>query len=304
MPTEFERTPDEAFADLPDFPFKPNYLEIDGLRLAHIDEGSGEPVVFLHGEPTLSFLWRKVIGPVRDAGFRCIAPDLAGFGRSDKPTDINWYSFVGHVDRTEKVFDALKLEDVTLVVHDWGGGIGFQLAARRPDLVKQLVIMDTGLFNGKQGSTEAWRTFRDFVERTEDLPVGMLVRGGCGTDPGDEVTAAYNAPFPNPASKAGTRSFPLMLPVTPDVPGAAEGLAAATALAADARPRLVIWADSDPIVPLKGGEIMAEQLGNGTIDHIIEGGGHFLQEDAGEQIGSLIADWLLSNPAPRTHRGS
>jgi haloalkane dehalogenase len=304
MPTEFERTPDEAFAGLPDFPFEPNYLEIDGLRLAHIDEGSGEPVVFLHGEPAWSFLWRKVIGPVRDAGFRCIAPDLAGFGRSDKPTDLNWYSFVGHVDRTEKVFDALKLRDVTLVVHDWGGGIGFQLAARRPDLVKQLVIMDTGLFNGKQGSTEAWRKFRDFVERTEDLPVGMLVRGGCGTDPGDEITAAYNAPFPTPASKAGTRSFPLMLPVTPDVPGAAEGLAAATALAADARPRLVIWADSDPIVPLKGGEIMAEQLGNGTIDHIIEGAGHFLQEDAGEQIGSLIADWLLSNPIPRTHRGS
>ena len=303
MSIDFERAPESAFDGLPDFPFEPHYRDVDGLRLAHIDVGEGSPVLFLHGEPTWSYLWRKVIPPVRDAGYRCIAPDLAGFGRSDKPTSIDWYSFIGHVDRTETLLDDLDLQDVTLVVHDWGGGIGFQLAARRPERIKRIVITDTGLFNGRQGSTKAWRMFRDFVERTEDLPVGMLVRGACANDPGDAVIAAYYAPFPTPASKAGARSFPLMLPVTPDVPGAAEGLAAANALAVDDRPRLVIWADSDPIVPLKGGEIMADQLGNGSIDHIIEGASHFMQEDAGDQIGRLIAEWLESHPAPRTHRG-
>lgn len=302
MTVPFERTPDERFNGLPGWEFAPHYREVDGLRLAHVDVGEGPPVVFLHGEPTWSYLWRKVIGPVRDAGHRCIAPDLAGFGRSDKPTDLAWYSTDRHVSMIEPLLDELDLHDVTLVVHDWGGAIGFRIAAARPDRVSRLVITDTGLFDGSQGSTKAWRAFRDFVERTEDLPIGFLVRGGCANDPGDEVAAAYDAPFANPAAKAGTRAFPLNLPVGPESPGAPEGAAAIAALEDDDRPRLVIWAADDPIIPLKGGMQIADRLGNGEVDHVIEGASHFMQEDAGELIGRHIADWLASSPAPRTHR--
>jgi haloalkane dehalogenase len=302
MAIEFERTPDEAFAQITDFPYEPHYREVDGLRMAHVDAGSGDPVVFLHGEPTWSYLWRKVIPPVLDAGFRCIAPDLAGFGRSDKPVELGWYTVDRHADMIETLFDDLDLTNVTLVVHDWGGAIGFRIASRRPDRISRLVISDTGLFNGEQGATEAWRMFRDFVERTEDLPVGFLVRGGCGTDPGDEVAAAYDAPFANPRSKAGARAFPLILPVSPESPGADIGARAVDILTDDSRPRLVVWADSDPIVPIEGGYAMASRMGNGEIDHILKGAGHFLQEDCGEEFGKVIADWLRSEPGPRTHR--
>ena len=210
--TEVVRTPEEALQGLPDFPFASHYREVDGLRLAHLDEGEGAPVIFLHGEPTWSFLWRKVIPPVRDAGFRCLAPDLAGFGRSDKPVDIDFYTYDRHVALTGTLLEDLDLRGATVVVHDWGGPIGLRLAVEHPERIERLVILDTGLFTGHQKMTDAWIAFRDFVERTEDLPVGMLVRGACKTDPGDEVIAAYDAPYPNVASKAGARAFPLMHP--------------------------------------------------------------------------------------------
>ena len=176
--------------------------------------------MFFHGEPTWSFLWRKVIPPVRDAGFRCIAPDLPGFGRSDKPIDIEWYTLrPPHGERRARCSSELDLRDATIVVHDWGGPIGLRLAVEHPDRIARIVILDTGLFTGHQKMTDAWMAFRDFVERTEDLPVGFLVRGACKRDPGDEVIAAYDAPFPNPASKAGARAFPLMLPTSPEMPG-------------------------------------------------------------------------------------
>src|SRR4029077_21001822 len=194
-----------------------------GCVLPPPDGRGGEPVIFLHGEPTWSFLWRKVIPPVRDAGFRCLAPDLAGFGASDKPVDIGWYSSDRHTATVATLLEDLDLRDATMVVHDWGGPIGLRLAVEHPERVRRLVILDTGLFTGRQRMTDAWLAFRDFVARTEDLPVGFLVRGACKTDPGDEVIAAYDAPFPDPASKAGARAFPLMLPRSPDAPGAAAG---------------------------------------------------------------------------------
>ncbi len=197
------RTPDERFEGLPEFPFEPHYREVDGLRLAHLDEGEGRPVVFFHGEPTWSYLWRKVIPPVRDAGYRCIAPDYAGFGRSDKPTDLGWYSYDRHTQLMAGLLDDLDLREATAVVHDWGGPIGLRLAVEHPDWISRLVIMDSGLFTGEQRMSEAWLRFRDFVERTDDLPVSMLVRRACHTDPGDDVAAAYDAPFPTPESKAG-----------------------------------------------------------------------------------------------------
>ncbi len=293
--TEAIRTPDELLAGLPLFPFESSYREFDGLRLAHVDAGEGPPVVFLHGEPTWSFLWRHVIPPVRDAGYRCIAPDLPGFGRSDKPIDIGWYSYDRHTESILALVDELDLRDATVIVHDWGGPIGLRVAVERRERVARIVVLDTGLFTGHQKMTDAWMAFRAFVERTEDLPAGLLVRRACLNDPGDEVIAAYDAPFPNAASKAGARAFPLILPTSPEMPGAEAGQRVLDALREDSRPKLFLWADSDPVLPLEAGRRFAAALG-GEIDHVIAGASHFLQEDAGAEIGWLIAAWLASNP--------
>ena len=290
--TEFFRTPSEAFEGLPGFgEFTPGWRKWDGLHLAHLDEGDGEPVVFVHGEPTWSFLWRKVIGPVREAGYRCIAPDLPGFGRSDKPLELDWYSYDRHTAAFVALLEDLAVHEATVVVHDWGGPVGLRAAVEHPDLIARLVVLDTGLFTGRQRMTEAWTAFRDFVARTEDLPVGFLVRGACKRDPGDDVIAAYDAPFPSPQAKAGARAFPLILPTSPEDPGAAAGQRVLDALRDDARPKLVLWADSDPVLPLETGQRFASALGS-EVAHVIADAGHFLQEDAGPEIGALIADWL------------
>jgi haloalkane dehalogenase len=291
MDVEVVRTPEEALQGLPDFPFESSYREFDGLRLAYLDEGDGPPVVFFHGEPTWSFLWRKVIPPVRDAGFRCIAPDYAGFGRSDKPTDLAWYTYDRHVQLMAALIEELDLRDATAVVHDWGGPIGLRLAAEHPDRFSRLVIMDTGPFTGHQRMSDVWLQFREFVRNTEDVPVGFLIKGGCRNDPGDDVIAAYEAPYPSAASKAGTRAFPLIMPTEPDAPGAAEGRMVADAMREDERPTLVLWADSDVALPLSLGKKVSERL-NFPPPRVIENAGHFLQEDAGEEVGRAIADWL------------
>jgi len=292
--TDAVRTPDEALEGLPDFPFASDYRVVDGLRLAHLDEGEGAPVIFFHGEPTWSFLWRKVIPPVRDAGFRCIAPDLVGFGRSDKPTDFDFYTYERHCELAGTLLEDLDVRGATAVVHDWGGPIGLRLAVDHRDRIERLVIMDTGLFTGRQRMTDAWIAFRNFVERTEDLPVGMLVRGACKNDPGDEVIAAYEAPYPDAASKAGARAFPLMLPQSPDAPGAAAGERVVEALREDARPTLALWADSDPVLPFQVGEHFLKSIGREQPPRKIENASHFLQEDQGPLLGSLIAEWLTA----------
>jgi haloalkane dehalogenase len=287
------RTPDERFEGLPDFSFEPRYREVDGMRLCHLDEGDGPPVVFFHGEPTWSYLWRKVIPPVREAGYRCIAPDYAGFGRSDKPTDVGWYTYDRHTQLMATLLEDLDLKDATVVVHDWGGPIGLRLAAEYPERISRMAVMETGLFTGDQPMSEAWWAFHDFVERTEDVPIAMLVRNAVARGMGDDVAAAYDAPFPTPGSKAGARAFPLILPTSPEMPGGPEGKRAQEALVADERPMLVLWADSDPVLPFKVGEAFAQLMG---VDPPmkIENASHFLQEDAGEEIGRKIADWLRS----------
>jgi haloalkane dehalogenase len=289
--TDAIRTPDELFEGLPDFPFSPHWRQYDGLRLAHVDEGDGPPVLFMHGEPTWSFLWRQVIGPVRDAGFRCVAPDLPGFGRSDKPIDRDWYSYDRHTHAMAELLEDLDLRGATVVVHDWGGPIGLRLAVEHAERIDRIVILDTGLFTGHQPMSDAWIAFRDFVARTEDLPIGFLVRGACHTDPGDDVIAGYEVPFPNPEAKAGARAFPLMLPTEPGAPGAEAGARVLAALREDTREKLILWADADPVLPLETGRRFAQALGT-EIAHVIPDAGHFLQEDAGPQIGALIADWL------------
>jgi haloalkane dehalogenase len=292
--TDAVRTPEELLEGLPEFPFASSYRDHDGLRLAHLDEGEGSPVVFFHGEPTWSFLWRKVIPAVRDGGHRCIVPDLPGFGRSDKPVALDWYSYDRHAEAMASLFEGLDLHDATVVVHDWGGPIGLRLAVQQPERIARMVVLDTGLFTGHQPMNDAWMTFRDFVARTEDMPVGLLVRRACQRDPGEAVIAAYDAPFPDARAKAGARAFPLILPTSPEMHGAAAGRRVLEALRGDTRPKLFLWADSDPVLPLETGRKFAAALGSAEIDHVIGDASHFLQEDAGPEIGALIADWLTS----------
>lgn len=264
------------------------------MRLAHVDEGEGEPVLLVHGEPTWGFLWRKVMGPLLDAGYRCIVPDLPGFGRSDKPVDDEWYSYDRHTAALVSLIEELDLSGLTLVCHDWGGPIGLRTASTEvPERFSRLVAMDTGLFTGYQKMSDNWNHFRDFIASHRDVRVAMPIRGGCATELSDEVVAAYEAPFPDVDYKAGIRAFPPMIPVTPEDAGAAEGQAAARYLMKDERPSLLFWADDDPALPLDpvGRAVqmlfpMAEPL------TVIENAGHFLQEDHGEEIGRQIATWL------------
>ena len=291
---EVYRTPEERFANLPGFAYEPHYRDWEGMRLAHVDEGEGSPVVLLHGEPTWSFLYRKVIDRLLEAGHRCIAPDLPGFGRSDKPVDDAWYSYDRHTAAISALLDDLDLRDVTLVMQDWGGPIGLRVATlERPDRVARLVAMDTGVFTGHQEMSDGWKRFAAFVEHNPDVPIARLIVGACKQPPADEVVAAYEAPFPDERSKAGPRTFPPMIPQKPDDPGAAEGQAVAEAMLRDTRPSLLMWADSDPALPLEPVGRQVQQLFP-TADRltVIDDASHFLQEDQGEQIGALIADWL------------
>jgi haloalkane dehalogenase len=289
------RTPDERFERLPEFEFEPHYRVVEGLRLAHVDVGEGPPVLMLHGSPSWSFVWRKVIPPVRDAGYRCVVPDHPGYGRSDKPTDPGWYSVERHVELTGSVLDELDLRDVTVVVHDWGGPIGLTLALQRPDRVARTVILDTAVDAREVWMAEAWVQVREFIEQTENLPVGELMRATCSHDPGDEVAAAYQAPFPTPESAAALKGMMMSVPPA----DAAETAAAAEEfyenLRRDPRPMLMLWAEGDLFLTLASGQRMASRMGR-EIDHVIRNAGHALQEDQGPLIGRLIADWLGTMP--------
>jgi len=291
--TDAIRTPDPLLEGLPDYPYEPGYRTVDGLRLAHVDEGDGRPVVMFHGEPTWSFLWRKVAPPVLDAGHRVILPDLPGFGRSDKPMDERWYSYDRHTAAIADLLEHLDVRDATFVLHDWGGPIGLRVAVAHPERVSRLVLMDTGLFTGEQRMSAAWHRFADFVARVDELPVGFIVRRGCATDPGDEIAAAYDAPFPSEPSKAGARALPAILPLSPADRGASAGHDVLRALRADQRPTLMLWGAEDHPLPVAAGEAFAASIGRDA-PRVIEGAGHFLQEDRGSEIGAIIADWLVA----------
>ncbi|HEX8131940.1 MAG TPA: haloalkane dehalogenase [Actinomycetes bacterium] len=295
MTTPAVRTPEERLEGLPGFAFRPSYRQALGLRLAHLDEGAGPPVLFLHGEPTWSFLWRKVLPPVLDAGFRCVVPDLPGFGRSDKPTAESWYTFDRHTEAVASLLADLDLRDATLVAHDWGGPIGLRLAVEQPQRFGRLVLMDTGVFTGQQRMSDGWLRFRDYVARTEDLPVGWLVRRGCLDDPGDEVAAAYDAPFPEPAAKAGAKAFPGLIPLTPDAPGAEAGRRTLAGLRERPRPTLILWGEADNALPVATADLLAAALDLGRPPTRLRAG-HYLQEDQGAEVGRLIAEWLTGEP--------
>jgi haloalkane dehalogenase len=287
------RTPEELLLHLPDFAYRPEFHEYDGLRLAHLDEGDGDQVWFLHGEPTWSFLWRKVFPPVVAAGYRAIVPDLPGFGRSDKPIDVEWYTYERHVAAMAALAEQLGTRRATLVVHDWGGPIGLRLAVEQPERFDRIVILDTGLATAQSPMSDAWLTFRAFVRRTEDLPISLLVRGGCHADPGADVLAAYDAPFVNAAAKAGARAFPELVPTEPDDPDAHVNRGLIAALREARRPTLTLWGADDPVLSVGLGRAFTAAIGCAEPE-VIENAGHFLQEDQGEAIGRRIAEWLQS----------
>jgi len=288
------RTPDERFVELAGYPFAPHYVDQDGLRMHYVDEGAGEPVLMLHGEPTWSYLYRKVIPPVA-AVARVVAPDYFGFGRSDKPVDRDWYTYDRHCESIERFVDELDLRGLTVVVHDWGGPIGFLLAVERPDRVARLVVLNTGIFSGRPPGDE-WLRFRAFVRRVgTDLQPGQLVRHATARDVADDVVAGYDAPFPVPEAKTGAVMFPELVPDSPDHPSAAAMLSVSAALREWTRPALVLWSDSDAIFPVRVAERFAERIPGAELGEVIAGADHFVQEDAGEEVGSRIVGWLKTS---------
>jgi haloalkane dehalogenase len=277
------RTPDERFENLPGYEYEPHYVEVDGLRLHHIDEGSGPTVLCFHGEPDWSYLYRHMLDALVARGQRVVCPDLVGFGRSDKPTDQGWYTYERHVEFVTRHLDQLDLQDVTVVVQDWGGPIGLRWAVEHGDQVGRLVILNTGLFTGRV--SKGFMAWREFAERTPDLPIGMIMQGATTTDLDPEIVAAYEAPFPTPESKAGAQRFPLLVPLTPDDPGAAEMLSVKHALSWWDKPTLVAFSDGDPVFPYpKSGERFTSLIPAAGEQVRIEGAAHFLQEDRGAAI--------------------
>jgi haloalkane dehalogenase len=281
------RTPDERFENLPGYPYEPNYVEVDGLRLHHIDEGSGATVLCFHGEPSWSYLYRHMLDRLVDNGQRVVCPDLVGFGRSDKPTDQGWYTYDRHVETVTAHLEAVELDDVTVVVQDWGGPIGLRWAVQHADQVGRLVILNTGLFTGRV--SKGFMAWREFAERTPDLPIGVIIQGATTTDLPEEVVAAYEAPFPNAESKAGAQRFPLLVPLAEDEPGVPEMLETRDALAGWDKPALVAFSDTDPVFPFpKAGDRFTELIPTAGEQVRIEGAAHFLQEDRGPEIADAM----------------
>jgi haloalkane dehalogenase len=287
------RTPDERFVGLPGYAFEPRYLEQDGLRMHYVEEGAGDPVLLLHGEPTWSFLYRKAIPPLARVA-RVLAPDYFGFGRSDKPVEREWYTYDRHYASLERFVDELDLRGLTIVVHDWGGPLGLRLAVERSERVERLVITNTGLFAGRPPSDE-WLRFRDFVRRVgTELRPGQLVQITCVSELPDDVVAGYEAPHPVPESKTGLLMFPELVPTEVGHPSATRMLAVREALRSWRKPALVVFSDSDPIFSPRVGERFAELIPGAELGEPLAGAGHFLQEDKGEELGDRIARWLAA----------
>jgi haloalkane dehalogenase len=299
------RTPDERFADLPGFPYEPRYVEVDDgeggrLRVAVVDEGpaDGETVLLLHGEPSWSYLYRRMIPVLVDAGLRVVAPDLVGFGRSDKPAERSAHSYARHVGwMRQALLEELDLRDVTLVGQDWGGLIGLRLVAEHPDRFARVVVANTGLPTGDRPMTAAFEAWRRFSQSSPDFAVGRVVGNGCVTPLPPEVVAAYDAPFPDDRYTAGPRELPALVPASADDPAAADNRAAWEVLARWDKPFLTAFSDGDPITG--GGERVFQKLvpgADGMPHTTLAGGGHFLQEDVGPELARVVVDLIAATP--------
>ena len=297
------RTPDERFVDLPDFPFAPHYAEVadgDGgsLRVHFLDEGpaDGAPVLLMHGEPSWSFLYRHMIPPLVAAGHRVIAPDLVGFGRSDKPTQQSDYTYARHVAwMSELLFDQLDLRDITFFGQDWGGLVGLRLLAAEPERYSRVVIGNTGLPDGSMRPSTAFLNWQRFSQESPVFPIGLLLNGGTTSELSDAVVAAYDAPFPDDSYMAGARIFPTLVPTSPEDPAAADQLAAWAVLESFQKPFLCAFSDKDAITA-GGDRPFRERVpgAQGQPHTTIVGGGHFLQEDKGPELAQVILDLIAA----------
>jgi haloalkane dehalogenase len=303
---ELLRTPDDRFEGLPGYDFAPHYVDVpsgDGsgatIRMHVLDEGpadAGDTVLLLHGEPSWSYLYRTMIPVLVDAGLRCIAPDLVGFGRSDKPAARTDYTYLRHIDWLKAaLFDALDLSGLTMVGQDWGGLLGLRLVGEEPQRFARVVAANTSLPTGDRPPGDAFLAWQKFSQEAETLPVGNIVNGGCATQLSGEVIAAYDAPFPDEAYKEGARQFPLLVPTSPDDPAAAANRTAWEALARFDKPFLCAFSDGDPIT---GGadRALRERIPGtkGQAHTTIEGGGHFLQEDKGPELAAVVAAFVAA----------
>jgi haloalkane dehalogenase len=293
------RTPDERCCDLPGWPYAPSYATTsDGLRLAYVDEGTGPTVLMLHGEPSWGYRYRHMVPVLVDAGFRCVVPDLVGFGRSDKPVAVEDYTHARHVEWLRStLFDVLDLTDVTLVCQDWGGLLGLRLVAEAESSGQgvrfaRVCAANTGLPDGTRRLPEAWWQFRDFVARTEDLPIGLLVAAGCAEPLAPEVPAAYDPPFPDASYKAGARAFPDLIPQDADNPATPDNSQAWEVLSRFDKPFLCAFSGKDPITARGERALIGRIPGAAGQPHTtITGAGHFLQEDRGVELAHVVADW-------------
>ncbi|HET6663608.1 MAG TPA: haloalkane dehalogenase [Acidimicrobiales bacterium] len=297
------RTPDDRFADLHGYPFPAHYVDIpDGeggtLRVHHVDEGDPDApvVVLLHGEPSWSYLYRHMIPVIVDGGLRAVAPDLVGFGRSDKPAKRGDYTYARHVRwLTAHVLDGLDLRDITLVGQDWGGLVGLRLVAAQPDRFARVVAANTFLPTGDRHPGDAFLAWQRYSQEVPELPIGRIVNGGCTTDLDPAVVAAYDAPFPDESYKEGARQFPTLVPTSPDDPESHPNRAAWESLQRFDKPFLCAFSDSDPIT--RGADRPLRKLIPGTAGQphtTIEGAGHFLQEDRGPQLAQVVVDFVRS----------
>jgi haloalkane dehalogenase len=297
------RTPDDRFENLPGWTFAPRYTEVpdgDGgaLRVHHVDEGpaGANPILCMHGEPSWAYLYRKMIPVFTGAGFRAVAPDLVGFGRSDKPTELDDYTYQRHVDWMTAWLKAVDVQHATLVCQDWGALIGLRLLAENPDRFDRVVVANGFLPTGDAAPGEAFLRWREYSQTTPNFHVGGIIKGGCRTELSEEVIAAYDAPFPDDSYKAGARKFPVLVPISPDDPASAPNKAAWTVLEKWEKPALTAFSDQDPITRGADRAFQARVPGTKGQPHTtIEGGGHFLQEDKGEELANVIVEWLAGS---------
>jgi haloalkane dehalogenase len=291
------RTPDERFETLIGYPFDPHFAQVgdEGLLMHYVDEGpeDGPVVLLLHGEPSWSYLYRTMIPGIVEGGFRAVAPDLIGFGRSDKPAEREDYTYQRHVDWTRTFIETLHLDHITLFCQDWGGLIGLRIVAEDPDRFDRVIAANTFLPTGDHPLGEGFHRWRTYSQETPDFPVGKIIDRGCVKDLLADVIAGYEAPFPDDSFKAGARQFPVLVPVSPDDPAAPANRAAWEALREWEKPFLTVFGDSDRIT--LGAERLFQALipgAKGMPHVIVEGAAHFIQEDKGEELARLVVDFI------------
>lgn len=301
QPQHILRTPDELFAALPGYPFEPHYTLVDGLRIHHVEAGlsDGESVLMLHGEPTWSYLYRHMIPIIADAGFRAIAPDLVGFGRSDKLARQSDYSYARHVEWMTHWLDAVQLDHITLVCQDWGSLIGLRLVAAMPDRFSRVVVANGALPIGDGKVPAAFKLWQLFARWVPRLPIGWIVSVGSQRGLSAQVRQAYDAPFPNESYKAAARRFPVLVPLRRDDPGAIANRAAWQVLRRWDKPFLTAFSDGDPIT--RGCDKLLQRAVPGAANQthtVIRGAGHFLQEDKGPELAQVVVDFIRRTQKP------